>query len=407
MRRLLLGLIVTLSLVSLAFAAPVGTGSGGSVPPGAWALDQAFRFASAITADPKDMAKAQQSVVEAWLQIDELDHAARAAAEVDGWRKGVCQAKVAQAMAAAGRAEEARALLGKAQSTRRLAQGWRRTRIAAHVAEARAALGATDQAAALAGQIVRADSMYGGRSAATVARARAAEGDVDGAFEILDGVPDDKKDINVTWWRAVGYLELADMGTLSRDARLRALASATEAARAVAGWKRADVYQKIARAYAELGETAKARAAMEAGDEVVARQPDTLPIKAVLMAEHAKAWFDVGDEDAARQVLSRAEPVALEGMKTERPAIYGALAGAWLRLGDDEQSARLLDKAFDRAEELAARGPRGPRGERGSPPASRGAPQGTESAVVACAPTARAPGSGGLCARPAGESCKY
>ena len=71
--------------------------------PGQPALDYAFRFSSAITPDPKDMAKAQAPVVGDYIHIGRYDSARSAAMQIQGWRQGVALADLAKAEALRGR----------------------------------------------------------------------------------------------------------------------------------------------------------------------------------------------------------------------------------------------------------------------------------------------------------------
>ena len=82
------------------------------------ALDWAFRFASAIVSDPKDMGKAQAAVVWDYATLGDWREATDAADRVEGWRRGTSYADLAMALAKAGRKDEARALVEKAERFR-------------------------------------------------------------------------------------------------------------------------------------------------------------------------------------------------------------------------------------------------------------------------------------------------
>jgi hypothetical protein len=78
------------------FLAPVARASeerSVAAPPGVAALDQAFRFASAIRSDPKDRALSQEAVIRAYVAAGALDAGAARAGEVSGWRQGLGRAR--------------------------------------------------------------------------------------------------------------------------------------------------------------------------------------------------------------------------------------------------------------------------------------------------------------------------
>src|SRR4030095_4973989 len=71
--------------------------------PGSEAFDWAFRFASAIHSDPKDMARAQQNVVDDLADAGRLDEAIVRAEKIEGWRRGAAFADLAARLAEKGR----------------------------------------------------------------------------------------------------------------------------------------------------------------------------------------------------------------------------------------------------------------------------------------------------------------
>src|SRR4029453_8804477 len=83
--------------------------------PGMEAFDWAFRFASAIHSDPKDMARAQENIVDDLAEAGHLDEAIRRAELIEGWRRGAAFADLASRLAEAGRAEDARRILARAE----------------------------------------------------------------------------------------------------------------------------------------------------------------------------------------------------------------------------------------------------------------------------------------------------
>src|SRR5262245_40955822 len=202
--------------------------------PLAWA----FQFASAIVSDPKDMGKAQEAVVWDYTSSARWADASAAAEKVEGWRRGTAYADLATALAKAGKKDEAKAAIAKAEAVRTTIQGWENPRIAAHVANAYAALGDLDKAGTLAGAVASEDAQqYAGRTVATKASALAAQGNAEAAEAELAQYKG-TSDIDDVWWRTVGYVEIARQPTIPREKRLAALEQARKAAGDVPGWRR-------------------------------------------------------------------------------------------------------------------------------------------------------------------------
>lgn len=329
---------------------------GSSTAPGA--LDWAFRFASAIVSDPKDMGKAQAAVAWDYATLGSWREATDAADRVEGWRRGTSYADLAMALAKAGRKDEARAMIEKAERFRQSVTGWQNPRIAAHVANAWAALGEFEKAEGLASAVALEDAQqYAGRTAATLASSRASQSDYDGAVAALDGLAG-AKDVDDAWWRTVGYLDVARQTSFSRQEREKALAAARTAADSIPTWKKAEALESIADEYRKQRFTKEAREAVAEAERILVALPDTMPIKAPLLSNCARAWGELGKKQRARALLNRVEALAPTVQSIDRPAVYGNAASSFALLGDTASARRLYGVALDEAGSLVNARPR-------------------------------------------------
>jgi tetratricopeptide (TPR) repeat protein len=328
------------------------------VSDGRQVLDWAFRFASAIDPDPKDKAQAQESVVRDLADAGDLDTARQWAQEVDGWRQGVLFADLAVEYAKAGRRDEARQLVARAEQVRQGIKGWQNPRISAHVAQALATLGEMEQSRTITAGLVAYDGQqYLGRSVATLATGLAANGEFEQAREELAKLAD-SRDIYETWWRTAAFIALSGEDDLTEDQRLEALIEARRSADGIDGWKRAEALAAIAERFVQLGEVKLARKALREADSLIVPLPDTLSVKALLLTTLARPWAMAGDAERARELLGQAEPLVTNAMNIDQPAIWATVATGYVALEDQREAARLYDKAFETAESLVNARPR-------------------------------------------------
>lgn len=353
MRTLALRMLPTV-LTLLAVTSP--DARAGSTAPDA--LNWAFRFASAIVSDPKDMGKAQAAIVWDYATLGAWREATDAADRVEGWRRGTSYADLAAALAKAGRTDEARAMIAKAEEFRRTVTGWQNPRIAAHVANAWAALGDVDKAEGLASAVALEDAQqYAGRTAATVASSRAAQGDYEGAVAALEPLAG-AKDVDDAWWRTVGYLDVARQSSFPRATRAKALDAARSAAESIPTWKKAEALESIADEYRKQGFAKEAREAVGEAERILVALPDTMPIKAPLLSNCARAWGELGRKERARELLSHVEALAPTVQPIERPAVYANAASSFALLRDSASAKRLYGVALDEASSLVNARPR-------------------------------------------------
>jgi hypothetical protein len=331
------------------------TAVSGRVPE---AYEYAFKFASAITSDPKDRAKAQEAVVWDLTSTSQWDSAERAADQIEGWRRGTACADLATALAKSGQKERARALITKAEAFRSTIEGWQNPRIAAHIANAWAALGDTARSESIAAAVATEDPIqYAGRKAATVASGLAANGRFEEAEKELTTLSG-AKDIDDTWWRTVGYLEMSRQPGLTKEQRTRALAEARRSAAGIPTWKKAEALESVADEYRKHGVLPEARAIVAEAEVILVALPDTMPIKAPLLSNCARAWAELGRKDKARNLISQVESLAPVVQDIERPVVYANAARSAVAMGDTGTARRLYGRALTEAGLLANARPR-------------------------------------------------
>jgi hypothetical protein len=344
-----------------------GAADGTAATGGPEALDLAFRFASAIVSDDKDRARAQEEVVRGYAARGAFAEALAAASRIEGWRQGTAFADLAAALAGAGREEEARELVARAEQLRAATSGWQGVRIGAHVAAALGTLGEAERAASIAAGLVAHDRQYAGRAAAIAAGALARNGDPGAALQRLaplDGDPD----FEVAWWRTGGYLEVARHAGKDAAARDRALESARRSADGIAGWKSAEALVRVAEENVRAGGTpaarpdstrmGEARDALRRAEAIARSLPATMPVRARLLADVARGWMRTGVTRQARRLVREAEASVAETLRIDRPGLYATVAAAAAAAGDREAADRLFGRALEEAEGLRNARPR-------------------------------------------------
>jgi hypothetical protein len=237
-------------------------------------------------------------------------------------------------------------------------EGWQNLRIASHIAAAYAALGDNDKAKTLAVAVATEDvQQYGAMSTATIASGLAAKGEFAGASTELDRLKDGK-DLDDAWWRTAGYLDVSRQKSLTREQRTKAVQSAREAAENIPGWKKAEALESIADEARKLGLTREAAADLAAAQAILVALPDTMPIKAPLMSNCARAWALLGRTDNARSLLASAESLAPKVQDIERPMVYANVASSYAAIKDTASAKRLYGLALDQAASLVNARPR-------------------------------------------------
>lgn len=340
------------------FLSPARATGGSSSKTGLVAFDYAFRFATAIQKDPKDQAKAQEAVLQDLLLRGEQGEVISRVEQIQGWRRGVVYADSAAAAAKAGRAEEARRLLGRAEEVRAGTSGWEGPRIGAHIASALAQLGEIQPASQITQELDAADPrQYTGRSAWTLALGHASKGEFSPAMEALRPLDGDG-DLDVAAWRTKGYVALGRESRFTESQRLEALDAAMTSSANLSGWSQAEANQEIAQAFRTLGRNDRARQALEMAEKAALSLPDAMAERIPVLAELARSWGEAGDPARGRELLRRVEPAAAQALDIDRPAAYARLASVRHDLGDESAARRLYGEAFRAAESLVNARPR-------------------------------------------------
>ncbi len=349
-RRLRLLLLATTLAWTLQAVEALGS------PPGTDAFDEAFRFASALTVDPGDMAAVQEQSARAVAATRDLARAARLAGGIEGWRRAAVTADLASLHAARGERARARELVAEADALRKTLSGWPEKRVAMHVAEAMARLGDLEAARKLAGEVAGADPrQYMGRGAGIVAVGHATLGQTAEALEILAALDADP-DIDIAFWRTWGYIETA---RLTSDAgRERAFEAAERSATRVPDLRRIESLESLAGALEETGRAERARALAADAGRLASLIPPSMPIKGRLLARVARRQASLGMKSEARESLRLAVAEAPTAPVIDRPGIYGEAAASYAALGDGDSARETLHRALDAAASLENARPR-------------------------------------------------
>jgi tetratricopeptide (TPR) repeat protein len=327
-------------------------------PPRNEALETAMRFASAITADPKDMSAAQADVVQEYISLGQLDRAMELADKVTLWKKGIVLADLANALVQAGRKEDAKQTLDKALEFRSTVEGWQGPRIDAHIAQVYASMGETEKAQQISRRLAESDRQYAGRDVATVASGLAAQGEFDKALTEVSKLETDNPDLEQAWWRTAALIDLARRASVPRDKRLEAVDKARGSANDIDGWKQVEALVTIAGIYRDLEMKARAVETLDAAQVLVAALPDNEAAKPALFANLARGFSKLGDSERAAQLLTRAEPLVPQAMDLSRAALYANIASSWQQVGRSTDAVRLYDQALNAAESLVNARPR-------------------------------------------------
>ena len=129
-------------------------------------LDIAYQASSAFPLDPhiKNRSRAQESVVQACLELDQVDRALGYVEWIENWRREAARADCAFELVEDGRPEEARELLADAREFVRTAVGddldsWRRERVRSRIARVHLLLGENEQAAEIEKELPPAETI--------------------------------------------------------------------------------------------------------------------------------------------------------------------------------------------------------------------------------------------------------
>lgn len=345
------------ALCGPALATP-STAPDSATTAGIPALDYAFRFASAITPDPKDRAKAQQLAIDGFAAVGAWDEALQRADAVEGWRRGVVYADLAEGLARVGRRDEAKRLVGKAEAVRAGVDGWQNPRVASRIAAALAAIGETEQARAIAARVASEDpQQYGGATAAAEAAHLAASGDVDAALRQLKDLAGNN-DLEVAWARAGAALAIGRRADAPAKSRAKALEEAKTAAGPLPLELRLQTLLGVASAYDDLDRRGDARATLKEAAGLVEALPADDAARVPFLIDLGAAWAAAGAPDRGREALAGAEPLVAKTLVIDQPGLLARLASGWRKIPDAAAARRLDTRALDAAAAMTISRPR-------------------------------------------------
>jgi tetratricopeptide (TPR) repeat protein len=330
-------------------------------PPAHEALDYGFKIASAIETDPKGKGRVQTRLLMVYLSKDALDEAKERAPRVDGWWRGVALAEVAVKLAAEGRDDEAREFVRQAEEARQSVTGWQNPRISGHVAHALALLGELDRSREAA-RMAEADDprQYAGQVAATTASGYAAQGEFARAMQELRAPEGDLAHLApvVASSRTSAYLELARMKGLSDEQRAEALMAARDALRGLGGLQQVGALRLVAEELHALGRRKEAVEALDAAERALVPVGEQPTRSTTLLAELARSWVKLGERERAAKLLEEAERAVREEANIDQPGLYAQVAAARAAMGEQERAWSVFDQALTLTESLSNARPR-------------------------------------------------
>ena len=299
------------------------------------ALRFAFDFADTIHTDASAKAEAQAKTVILMAELGWREDAVARVRKIDGWDQGVAYAELGRHFARAGLTNEARQLLTKAVAVAKLVKDWYEPRIYAHVAQAQVELGEVEQVRALAQGIGREESP---KVAAAMVSGLARDGKYNEGMAKLQ-LLDDMIDFEVTWWRTMGYLRVAQQPGLGDFRRDQALAGAKRSAYKMPGPRRSDALIAVADAYREAGKRKEAWDTLEYVSAGLTREQIDQWRSKVSISDLASAWGRVGRRRYAVWLLKD----ALSDLDKVEPAFKPNLC---TRIAGAHADARDLKKAW-------------------------------------------------------------
>lgn len=342
------------ALVIATGAASTPTRGEANLVRGTDALEEAFRFASAIHSHPKDQAKAQEKVVQALARAGALDAAIQKAEQIQTWRRGTALADLATRLARQGKADSARDLIARAEKVRPRGVGWETDRIRAHTSLAYGALGELEKVREIGRSLERDEGV---KALVALAAAQAARGEFDEAMKTMAGL-DAIADYHVGWWRTEGYVTLAQDSRLTGAQRARALDAAVESTKNLPGWKRVEALMLVADELRAVGRPEEARKAVGDAEADLLAGALAAHARIPLLSQVAGAWGRLDEKNRALPLLQKAEESIPALQSIEQPAAYARVAGGYAAAGEIKEAWRLYHKALEVAQPLLNSRPR-------------------------------------------------
>jgi tetratricopeptide (TPR) repeat protein len=320
-------------------------------------LEAGWRFACAITNDAKDRAACQEKVALAYLARGDCDTALKLGAQIGPWRQGVVLAEAAATLAEGGQTNAALERAAQAEAIARGIQDWQRDLIQARVVKAKALLLGNEEEAGRWSGFYKSNRDYRGEVAAYQALALARGGRLTNALEVLDGLADTTH-LDVTSWRANGYLLLAKAGHLDTAQSSNALGQAWAASERISGWKGVVVQMGLVETAADLGQKELARAWLTGISSNLLAEAESGRGHASGLGRLAVCWAGLRDGERVAECARAAEPLIRQLQTIEQPALFAMQGEAWARLGDVQKALTSYEQALELAGQLTNPRPR-------------------------------------------------
>jgi hypothetical protein len=338
-------------------AAVVAGRAGGAEPAPGGVLDDAWRFALAITNDAKDLARSQARVAGAWLEAGDPVRALDRAAGISDWRKLAVYADAAAWWAERGQTNESQRPLLEAETLVPGIQDWPHDRVQMHIARAKAMLGRRADLVLLAG-VYRENREQQGPIQVALALESARRGDVDAALADLEGIGR-QSFLDLDCARASGFREILATGRLPAGRVSNLLARAWSEVSGVPGWRKTDLQFDLVDTIRAAGDLLLARAWLETATAELRAANYPSNVRAAGLAHAAVRWGRLG-ETGIVAALEReyADGPGKRIELIERPAALASLGEAAALAGDAPRAQRLFAEALDVAAGLLNRRPR-------------------------------------------------
>lgn len=319
-------------------------------------LDAGWRFACSITNDPGDRAECQEKIAMAHLARGECDKALTLGEQIENWRKGVLLAEAAAKLSEGGQTNAALARAAQAEAIGRSIQDWQRDRILSRVAKTKAFLGKEEDVSQQSA-FYRSNQDYRGEFAAYHALALARRGEVTNALAVLDGLAGTAH-LDVSSWRANGYLLMAKAGYLDRAQTSNALTQAWGAASQVPGPKRWDVQMGLVEEATALDAKELAQTWLEGISSNILTGKIPAHVKASQVVRLAVRWASLGHANHLDECTRAAETLIRELQNIDQPALFAVLGEAWVRMGVNQKGLGYYEHALELAGNLTNSRPR-------------------------------------------------
>ena len=265
-------------------------------------------------------------------------------------------AEAAATLAEAGQTNAALERAAQAEAIANGIQDWQRDLIQSRVVKTKALLGKEDEAGRWS-DFYQSNRDYRGEVAAYQALAHARGGRLTNALEVLDGLADTTH-LDVTSWRANGYLLLAKAGHLDTVQSSNALEQAWAASGRIPGWKGVVVQMGLVDTAANLGQKDLARAWLAGISSNLLAGAASGHGHAAGLGRLAICWAGLRDGARVAECAGAAEPLIRQLQNIEQPAGFAMLGEAWARLGDTQKALPFYAQALELAGQLTNPRPR-------------------------------------------------